>query len=149
MFGGTSTFKGEQKKKQFKAELLNKKEIMYNQVLKKYVPAMDDPLFSANNPFKETNFTSIDFSSKFDNQAANGPEYPPAPDQLYPEINFVPSGNPPDIDLGAPKYDKEVAERRRTSFLTMKHTIKEKMELYTSSTKGLLEDLRTVLTSKE
>ena len=85
------------------------------------------------------------FENFFDD-AANGPE----PDtQVYPEINFVPSGNTPDIDLGAPKYDKELAERRRTQFLTMKHTIKEKMELYTSSTKGLLDDLKFALNSKK
>jgi ankyrin repeat protein len=30
-----------------------------------------------------------------------------------PEINFIPSGSTPDIDLGAPPYDLNVAERRR------------------------------------
>lgn len=59
----------------------------------------------------------------------------------------MPSGNPPEIDLGAPPYDKELAERRRTKFLTMKHNIKEKMELYTSSTKGKIDDLKDVLTN--
>lgn len=33
--------------------------------------------------------------------------------------------------------------------MTMKHTIKEKMELYTSSTKGRLDDLKYVLESSE
>ena len=33
--------------------------------------------------------------------------------------------------------------------MTMKHTIKEKMELYTSSTKGKLEDLKEVLENGE
>ena len=33
--------------------------------------------------------------------------------------------------------------------MTMKHTIKEKMELYTSSTKGKIEDLKLVLEDKE
>lgn len=32
--------------------------------------------------------------------------------------------------------------------MTMKHSIKEKMELYTSSTKGRLEDLKDVLTNE-
>ena len=55
------------------------------------------------------------------------------------------SGNAPEVDLGAPPYDIEKAERRRNQFMTMKHTIKEKMELYTSSTKGKLQDLKDVL----
>jgi len=73
-----------------------------------------------------------------DNQAANGPcdNY---------EIHFVPSGNTPEIELGAPPYDSGLAERRRINYMTMKHTIKEKMELYTSSTKGRLEDLKELL----
>ena len=33
--------------------------------------------------------------------------------------------------------------------MTMKHTIKDKMELYTSSTKGKIEDLKLVLEDKE
>jgi ankyrin repeat protein len=57
----------------------------------------------------------------------------------------VPSGCTPDIDLGAPAYNKDLAERRRQQFMTMKHSIKEKMELYTSSTKGKLDDLKEVL----
>jgi ankyrin repeat protein len=61
----------------------------------------------------------------------------------------VPSGNPPDIDLGAPPYNKELAERRRQQFLTMQHNIKEKMELYTSSTKGKIDELKEVLTNKK
>ena len=40
-------------------------------------------------------------------------------------MDFVPSGNAPDIDLGAPDYDKSLADERRNNFLTMKHTIKE------------------------
>ena len=30
--------------------------------------------------------------------------------QPFPEINFFPSGNTPEIDLGAPPYDKILAE---------------------------------------
>lgn len=33
--------------------------------------------------------------------------------------------------------------------MTMKHTIKEKMELYTSSTKGRIQDLKLVLESPD
>ena len=77
------------------------------------------------------------------NMAAFGPQE----EIQLPEINFTPSGNTPDIDLGAPPYDLNVAERRRQNFLTMKHTIKEKMELYTASTKGKLEELKDALTN--
>ena len=51
-----------------------------------------------------------------DNQAANGP----APDNYseYPVINFVPSGNCPEIDLGAPRWNPELAEKRRDNNLT-------------------------------
>ena len=72
-----------------------------------------------------------------DKEAANGPEI----QQPFPEISFLPSGNTPEIDLGAPPYNIGLAERRRKEFMTMQHTIKEKMELYTSSTKGKLVDL--------
>jgi len=47
--------------------------------------------------------------------------------------------------LGAPDYNKELATERRNRYLTLNHSIKEKMELYTSSTKGKLEDLKNVL----
>jgi hypothetical protein len=43
-----------------------------------------------------------------ENQAAGGPG--PVENQLFPEINFLPSGNTPEIDLGAPPYDKNLAE---------------------------------------
>ena len=43
------------------------------------------------------------------NMAAFGPQE----EIQLPEINFTPSGNTPDIDLGAPPYDLNVAERRR------------------------------------
>lgn len=78
-----------------------------------------------------------------DNKAAGGPEL--VEEYQLPEINFIPSGTTPDIDLGAPPYDLNVAERRRQNFLTMKHTIKEKMELYTASTKGKLDELKDAL----
>jgi hypothetical protein len=53
--------------------------------------------------------------------AAGGPG--PVESLPFPEINFIPSGNTPEIDLGAPPYDKTLAEKRRTEFLTMKHSI--------------------------
>ena len=46
-----------------------------------------------------------------DNKAAGGPEL--VDEYPLPEINFIPSGSTPDIDLGAPPYDINVAERRR------------------------------------
>ena len=52
------------------------------------------------------------------------------------------------MELGAPSYDEDFAEQRRVKFLTKKHTIPEKMELYNSSTKGNLEDLKTIVTTK-
>ena len=78
---------------------------------------------------------------ELDSMAAKGP----ASDIVYPAIHFVPSGNCPEIDLGAPVYDGDKAETRRSRNLTKRHTIREKMELYTSSTKGKLEDLRDAL----
>ena len=42
-------------------------------------------------------------------EAANGPQ----PELSHPEIAFVASGNTPDIELGAPPYDLNRAERRR------------------------------------
>ena len=57
----------------------------------------------------------------------------------------MPSGNTPVIELNAPPYNSNVAERRRNRFMTMRHSIKEKMELYTSSTKGRIDDLKFVL----
>ena len=42
-----------------------------------------------------------------------------------------------------------MAERRRQSFLTFKHSIKEKMELYTCSTKGKLSELKDALLSPD
>lgn len=100
--------------------------------------------FSGQKPITLTQSTSQD--SKIDNQAANGPAQP-ADD--YPEIDFVPSGNTPDIDLGAPDYDKSLADRRRNQFLTMNHSIKEKMELYTSSTKGKLDEIKEILSNPD
>tara|TARA_B110000503_G_C7031940_1_gene364409 strand:+ start:262 stop:480 length:219 start_codon:yes stop_codon:yes gene_type:complete len=44
-------------------------------------------------------------------ESANGPA-PPEYTYTY-EIDFIPSGNTPDIDLGAPTYDPNLAERRR------------------------------------
>ena len=56
-------------------------------------------------------------------KAATGPYEPIAP----PEIIYQSSGNAPEIDLKAPKYDKSLADTRRNKFLTTKHSIKEKM----------------------
>ena len=47
--------------------------------------------------------------------------------------------------ISPPKYNGDLAETRRTRNLTKKHSIREKMELYTSSTKGKLEDLKDAL----
>ena len=52
-------------------------------------------------------------------------------------------------DLNAPPYSKKQAEDNREKFLTMKHTIQEKMELYTCATKGNLDELKHLLTSKK
>jgi hypothetical protein len=93
---------------------------------------------------KVTQNGGFTFDSKLlDYQAANGPAH--TDEYTYPEIEFTPSGCTPDIDLGAPEYDKNLAEQRRNNHLTMKHSIKEKMELYTASTKGRLDDLKEVL----
>lgn len=73
---------------------------------------------------------------------------PPNPPSDYPEITFTPSGNTPWIDLSAPIYDKNLAESRRSQFLTFKHSIKEKMELYNTSTKGKLEELQEIIENK-
>lgn len=73
--------------------------------------------------------------------AACGPIDPLAP----PEINYQSSGNAPDIDLKAPKYDKSLADERRNKYLTTKHSIKEKMQLYSCSTKGKLDELKEIL----
>ena len=80
--------------------------------------------------------------SETDLTHANGPA---PPEYVIPELAFKPSGNAPEIDLGAPKYDPDLADRRRAKFLTKGHSIKEKMELYTCSTKGKLDELRQVL----
>jgi hypothetical protein len=55
----------------------------------------------------------------------------------------------PFYDLGAPSYDEDVAEERRKRLLTKLHSIPEKMELYNSSTKGSLEDLKNISTDKK
>ena len=54
----------------------------------------------------------------------------------------------PHLDLGAPSYDEEIAEERRQRYITKKHTIPEKMELYNASTKGHLDDLVNIATKK-
>lgn len=54
----------------------------------------------------------------------------------------------PNLDLGAPSYDEDIAEERRSRILTKKHTIPEKMELYNSSTKGHLDDLKKIVNDK-
>ncbi len=53
------------------------------------------------------------------------------------------------VDLGAPSYDEDIAEERRKKFLTKQHSIAEKMELYNSSTKGALDDLKLIVANKE
>ena len=76
-----------------------------------------------------------------DNHAAISP-------QDIPDIDFEPSGKAPLIELGAPLHDKELADRRRQEFLTVQHSVKEKMELYTCSTKGKLDLLREIIKPK-
>ena len=58
-------------------------------------------------------------------------------------------GAVPDLDLGAPSYDEDAAEARRKRFLTKQHSIPEKMELYNSSTKGNLDELKNIITNKK
>jgi hypothetical protein len=65
------------------------------------------------------------------------------------DIEIAPGYTIPAMDLGAPVYDEELAEKRRQKYLTKKHTIPEKMELYNSSTKGNLEDLVNIVTKKK
>ena len=55
-----------------------------------------------------TTFSNINVYNLDENSAAGGPG--PAENQPFPEINFLPSGNTPEIDLGAPPYDKILAE---------------------------------------
>ena len=62
-----------------------------------------------------------------------------------PEISYQSSGEAPYIDLQAPKYSKELADKRRNAHLTSKHTVKQKMQLYSCSTKGKLNELRDLL----
>jgi len=52
-------------------------------------------------------------------------------------------------DLGAPSYDEDVAEGRRKRILTKVHTIPEKMELYNTSTKGNLDELKAIVENKK
>jgi hypothetical protein len=53
------------------------------------------------------------------------------------------------LDLGAPSYDEDIAEARRKRYLTKQHTIPEKMELYNSSTKGNLDELKVIVEAKK
>ena len=55
----------------------------------------------------------------------------------------------PSLDLGAPSYDEDIAENRRKKFLTKQHSIPEKMELYNSSTKGNLDELKNIVANKK
>lgn len=66
-----------------------------------------------------------------------------------PEISYQSSGDAPFIDLKAPKYSKELADKRRNTHLTSNHTVKQKMKLYSCSTKGKLSELRELLEGTE
>ena len=69
---------------------------------------------------------------------APGPEaYPTKTDYPIPTVN-----------LHAPPYSAERAGAQREQFVTKKHTIPEKMELYNASTKGRLDDLKELLIEK-
>ena len=59
------------------------------------------------------------------------------------------SNSAPVLDLGAPSYDDTIAEERRNRLLSKFHTIPEKMELYNSSTKGKLGDLKNIVEHKK
>ena len=54
----------------------------------------------------------------------------------------------PKLNLHAPPYSEEVATERRTMFLTKKHTIAEKMELYNCSTKGNIDEFKKLIVEK-
>ena len=70
--------------------------------------------------------------------SAPGPEtFPTKPDYPVPQIN-----------LHAPPYSAERAAHQRELYVTKKHTIPEKMELYNASTKGKLDDLKELLIEK-
>ena len=63
--------------------------------------------------------------------------------------NAASSTMSPLYDLGAPTFDEDVAEGRRSRILTKLHSIPEKMELYNSSTKGNLDELSAIVTAKK
>lgn len=63
--------------------------------------------------------------------------------------NTNPLSTVPLMDLGAPSYDEDMAEERRKRILTKKHSISEKMELYNSSTKGNLTELKVIVSDKK
>ena len=65
--------------------------------------------------------------------------------ELSPAMVYWPSGNVPNVDLKAPKYNKVIADKRRKDNLTSQHTIKEKMRLYNSSVKGNMDELRDMV----
>ena len=54
----------------------------------------------------------------------------------------------PQIKLCAPPYSLDYAQSRRDKYLTKKHTIPEKMELYNCSTKGKPDELATLIEEK-
>lgn len=54
----------------------------------------------------------------------------------------------PQINLYAPPYSADQAEERREKFLTKKHNIPEKMQLYNCSTRGLMDELKALLLEK-
>jgi len=57
-------------------------------------------------------------------------------------------GGVPEVDLGAPPYSAELADSRRKQFLTKKHSIPEKMQLYNCSTQGKIDELKELLKEK-
>ena len=63
--------------------------------------------------------------------------------QLSPTvIAYLQSVNAPKFVLKLPEYDKAQADMRRQRFLTTKHSLEEKIQLYTCSTKGQLDELK-------
>ena len=51
----------------------------------------------------------------------------------------------PVLQLYAPDYSEENAQARRERFMTKKHTISEKMQLYNCSTQGRIDELQRLL----
>ena len=76
--------------------------------------------------------------------APGAPVAPKNEKNRFPPIDFP----VPEVCLFAPPYNAEESTQKRTEFVTRLHTIPDKMLLYNSSTKGELENLKSLLTEK-